>query len=260
MELTAFAGFLNSAFGWYDKAILTALHAVRCGFLTALFKFITLIGEKGLVFFLLALVLMLYPKTRRTGICLFGAVACGALITNIILKDWVARPRPFNFEPYTQFWKDVGAPAEDDFSFPSGHVTAAAAGMLALRLMKGKKWTVPAIVWVVATALARNYLMAHYPSDVLFGALIGAASAVIAYYITQLIYEVLRSFRRTAWAQIILTWTAPDFAGIPSRLNLVGNEKREPAGEAEPAERRALSERSERTGRSMGGYRGRHEK
>lgn len=263
MELTAFASFLDTAFGWYDSAILTALHAIRCGLLTAFFKFLTIIGEKGIVFFLIAVVLMLFPKTRKTGICLFGAVGCGALITNIILKDWVARPRPFNFEPYVQFWKDVGSPAEDSFSFPSGHVTSAAAGMMALRLMKGKKWTVPAIVWVVLMALARNYLVAHYPSDVLFGALIGVVSAVIAYYITQLIYNILHSFRRTGWAQIILSWSAPDFAGIPSRLRLVGDERDERAEAEEPAARSTRSvrsERGERAARPSSGYKGRHEK
>lgn len=272
MELTAFAAFLNSAFGWYDKGILTALHAVRCGFLTALFKFITLIGEKGIVFFLVALVLMCYPKTRKTGICLFGAVACGALITNIILKDWVARPRPFSFDPYSQFWKDVGSPAEDGFSFPSGHVTAAAAGMISLRLMKGRRWTVPAIVWIVIMALARNYLMAHFPSDVLFAAIIGAGSAVIAYYITKLIYDILHNCRRSRWAQVIMTWSAPDFAGIPSRVGLAGEaekERGEKTGRGERSrrieryesdERYERSGRSERNARGTGGYKGRHEK
>ena len=135
--------------------------------------------------------------------------------------------------------------------------------MMALRLMKGKKWTVPAIVWVVLMALARNYLVAHYPSDVLFGALIGVVSAVIAYYITQLIYNILHSFRRTGWAQIILSWSAPDFAGIPSRLRLVGDERDERAEAEEPAARSTRSvrsERGERAARPSSGYKGRHEK
>ncbi|MCP6571144.1 hypothetical protein NL494_28655, partial [Klebsiella pneumoniae] len=63
--------------------------------LTPLAKFITLIGEKGLVLFALAFIFMLFSKTRKLGVCLFGAVCCGALITNIILKDLIARPRPF---------------------------------------------------------------------------------------------------------------------------------------------------------------------
>lgn len=231
MELTAAAAFLNTAFAGYDNLILSLLSKIQCGFLTFLFKLITLIGEKGIVFFLAALVFMLFPKTRKLGVCLFGAVACGALITNIILKDLIARPRPLTVEPYMTWWKQIGAPAEDEFSFPSGHATAAAAGMVALRLMKGKKWTVPAIVWILLTMIARNYLMAHYPSDVLAGALIGTASAFIAWFITRFIFNFLQINRRQKWAEFVLTWSLPDFAGIPSKLGLTGSGDAEDDGE-----------------------------
>ncbi|MDO5444608.1 MAG: phosphatase PAP2 family protein [Eubacteriales bacterium] len=227
MVLSAGADFLNSFFAGFDKLFLSFYHSICCSPLTILSKLITFIGEKGLVFFIAALILMCFSKTRRTGICLFGAVACGALITNIILKDLIARPRPFMFEPYSEWYLAVGAPFEDDFSFPSGHVTAAAAGMMALRLRNGKKWTVPAIIWVLLTCMARNYLMAHYPSDVLFGALIGIVSAVIAYFITELIFRILRVNRRKPWAEFILNWSLPDFGGIPSKLGLI-SEAEEP--------------------------------
>lgn len=224
MELTSGAAFLNNAFAQYDSFILSILHAVNCKPLTFLFRAITFIGEKGIVFFLAAIILMLFSKTRKTGICLFGAVACGALITNIILKDAIARPRPFNAEPFLQWWHDIGSPAEEGFSFPSGHVTAAAAGMTALRIRDGRKWTVPGIIWIVIMAIARNYLMAHYPSDVLFACIIGIASGFIAAFITDLIYEILRHNRNKEWSRTITGWNFPDIAGIPSRIGLIGNE------------------------------------
>ena len=143
MAMSAGATFLNSFFAGFDKLFLSFYHSICCSPLTILFKIITFIGEKGVVFFAAALILMCFSKTRKTGVCLFGAVACGALITSIILKDLVARPRPFMFEPFSDWYLAVGAPFEDDFSFPSGHVTAAAAGMTALRLRNGKKWTIP---------------------------------------------------------------------------------------------------------------------
>ena len=101
MELTAFALWLNTFFAGYDRAILTLMNGlgkILGVLLTPLMKLVTLLGEKGILFFLAALVLMCFARTRKIGVCLFGAVACGALITNIILKDWVARPRPFEAE------------------------------------------------------------------------------------------------------------------------------------------------------------------
>ena len=199
MTLTADALWLNTFFAGYDMAILSFAHKlaeIAGSVLTPFNKLITLLGEKGLLFFLLAVVLMLFPRWRRTGVCIFGAVCCGALITNIILKDHVARPRPFEtVETFRQWWEYVGAPAEDGFSFPSGHVTAAAAGVTGLCLMRSRRWILPGAIWVLLMMFSRNYLMAHYPSDVLFALLIGIFSGFVAAGITQLIFRFLENRR-----------------------------------------------------------------
>lgn len=137
MELTAIAQWLNTAFAGYDYTILQALHKLAeaaGGVFTPLCRAITLLGEKGIVFLALGIALMLFPKTRRMGVCMFGAVCCGALITNFWLKDFVARPRPLTVEPFRTWWQAAGAYAESEYSFPSGHVTAAMAGVTALVL------------------------------------------------------------------------------------------------------------------------------
>lgn len=223
------ADILNTVFAGYDKAILTAMHFLGeyLGVvLTPLMKLITLLGEKGLIFFLLALVLMCFSKTRKTGVCVFGAVCCGALITNIILKDWVARPRPFEaLDLYRMWWNDIGAPAEDGFSFPSGHVTAAAAGMTALYRAEGKKYLKPGIIWVLLMAVSRNYLMAHYPSDVLFAAIFGVASGFIAWEITKLIFRFLGEHDDNRLCALALDFNVP-LPDIGLRLPLSGKGKK----------------------------------
>ena len=118
MELTAAAQGLNEFFFGYDSALLGALHSVAEGVgvvMTPMMKLITLLGEKGLIFFLLALVFICFARSRDLGVCIFGAVCCGALITNIILKDSIARPRPF--ETVEQF-RDY--PIPPDLSFLDG--------------------------------------------------------------------------------------------------------------------------------------------
>lgn len=191
-----------------DNGILEFMHQIAelaGGFLTSIMQAITLIGEKGILMFLLAALLLCFPKTRKTGVCIFGAVCCGALITNVILKDAVARLRPFEAEAlYREWWNFVGAPAEDGFSFPSGHVTAAMSGMTALCLARGKKYIVPAIAYVGLMGISRNYLMAHYPSDVFAAILVGLFSALVAWLITKLIYTVAEKYSENGIFRFIL--------------------------------------------------------
>lgn len=200
--------WLDSFFADFDYVLLHMLHQLaELGgvILTPLMRAITFIGEKGVLMLALALVLMLFKRTRRAGICIFGAVCCGALITNIILKDTVARSRPLaSLAEYAEWWRFVGAPAEDGFSFPSGHVTAMSAGMISLCLCCGRKYIIPAVASIALMGISRNYLMAHYPSDVLAAIVIGAASAVIAYLITCLIYRLLEKYEHVAVCRLVL--------------------------------------------------------
>ncbi len=194
------AAWLNHNLTGFDFTILNTMHqlAQYTGVITTpVMKGISLIGEKGLLIFLLAAILMCFSTTRKTGICIFGAVCCGALISNIILKDWVARLRPFESDAIFQnWWQFVGAPAEEDFSFPSGHVTAAMSGMMALIFSRGKKFLFPGVLFILLMGISRIYLIVHYPSDVLAAMLVGLLSAGIAYVFTDIIYHILVKYQK----------------------------------------------------------------
>ena len=186
MEITLTAAWLNGVFATFDAAILGALHASAqaVGFaLTPLFQAVSLVGEKGACFFALALVLMAFKRTRRVGVVIFVAICLGALITNVMLKDLVARPRPFEMSTlYLEWWRFADAAPEDGFSFPSGHMTAAAAAMVALMLARpGWKTVLAGSLVMLLMGTARCYLFAHYPSDVLAALLVGALAALAAW-------------------------------------------------------------------------------
>ena len=107
------------------------LHAIQrifsCSVLDFLMPKITALGNGGILWILLAILLLILPKTRKNGIQLgVGCVGCG-LIGNLFLKNVIARNRPCWIEDHTML---IAMPT--DFSFPSGHtmVSFAAATVL----------------------------------------------------------------------------------------------------------------------------------
>ena len=136
---------------------------------------------------------MLFPKTRRAGVAIVFAVAIGAIFTNLTIKLLVARPRPFAAEPiFRAWWEAVGAPAQGEFSFPSGHATAATTSMTALCLCLRKKWYVvcPAVLYALLMGASRNYLMVHYPTDVIGGIVVGAVAGTLSFFLVRKLWQM----------------------------------------------------------------------
>ena len=150
---------------------------------------------------------MLFPKTRKTGVCVLGAICCGALITNVTLKPLIARMRPYAAsEVFRSYWELVGASVESDLSFPSGHATTIAAAMMGLTFARGKKYLWLSVPYIALMCASRNYLMVHYPSDVIAGVIAGTLGAVAAFFITKLIYSVIEKHPENGFCSFVLTF------------------------------------------------------
>ena len=127
---------------------------------------------------------------------MLGALAIGAIIASFILKNSVARVRPYDAsEEYAAFWEYVGGATSGSFCFPSGHTAMITAAMVALFIGFNKKWSWVGFLGVVLMGVSRVYLIAHYYSDVIGGIIVGAVSAVIAYFITKPIYYILEKHK-----------------------------------------------------------------
>lgn len=195
MDLSGIAEWLNSVFLGFDYTVLSFLHYFAKqtdGRLTETIEVISLVFEKGLVLLIAGIILFGFKKTRRTGFCLAGAVCCSAVIT-LILKDAVARPRPFVDAAglYHTWWQFIGVSAESGFAFPSGHTTVIMAAATALFFSLNKKFSWLFFLFVIVMGVSRCYLMVHYPSDILGGIIAGAAGAVTIHFISPLFFGLL---------------------------------------------------------------------
>ena len=139
--------------------------------------FITRLGDAGMVWILLAVILLVIPKTRKSGIILMVALCVDFVLCNGILKNLFARIRPCNINTQVQLL--IARP--NDFSFSSGHTAASFTAVAALYLSGEKKLWKPALMLACLIAFSRLYLYVHYPTDILGGVLVGIAAGYIGY-------------------------------------------------------------------------------
>jgi len=212
MEITAPALWLNQSFANFDLSITTAVHRLYTlagGFFTPFFEGVSFLGKGGICLILLSLVLMFFRPTRRFGTAMLIGLAIGATITNLFLKVWIARPRPYADETsmFYQYWLTVGQNVESDKSFPSGHTTAAFASMTPVSILCRKRYKIAAVVFAVLMGIARIYLVVHFPSDVLGGMIVGIFAGCLAVLIAQKLprkwYQWDRIQRKTGKHEVI---------------------------------------------------------
>lgn len=155
-----------------------------CKFLDYFFIAITSLSNKGILWIVLAVVLLCFKKTRKTGICLGVALILGEIFGNIILKNIFARPRPYTVNAEA----NVIIEKLSSYSFPSGHTRCAVESAVAI-FANNKKWGWAAIAIAALTAFSRLYLYMHYPTDVLGGAILGIIDGLLAVFIVKKIGE-----------------------------------------------------------------------
>ena len=153
----------------FEINILNFIHnSLSCPALDVLFKSVSRLGYKGLIWICIAVFLVLFKKTRKCGITLAAALIMCLLFGNLILKPLFARTRPFDV--YTALNIIIEKPT--DYSFPSGHTLASFASATVI-FRHFRKWGTAALILAFLIAFSRLYLCVHYPTDVLCGLILG---------------------------------------------------------------------------------------
>ncbi|MGN0907571.1 MAG: phosphatase PAP2 family protein [Bullifex sp.] len=126
------------------------------------------VGVKGEIWVILGLILFLIPRTRRCGICVLVSYLLAYFIGDGILKELIGRIRPCNADPSVPLI--VKRPSS--YSCPSVHSMLAFASAVSV-FMNYKRAGIFTLVFAAMIGFSRMYFFVHYPTDVLFGALLG---------------------------------------------------------------------------------------
>ena len=164
----------------FEIKIIEFLQAGRTPFFYGAFQVISLIGSY--VGAVALVIFFLFTKKRYAFWFLFTYGF--AYLTQNILKEAIARPRPFNVSDTIVNISDVVT----DFSMPSGHTICATliaiflgAYLFSVYKKKGQRvWvTLALVVYVGLVMLSRMYLGKHYLTDVIAGMSIAVVFGVL---------------------------------------------------------------------------------
>lgn len=159
---------------WITQLDLNILYYVqdnmRSEVLNGVVRVFTSLGNYGLIWILFTLALFIYSDTRKVGIMCAVALILDLIICNGILKNVIARTRPYDaFENIRCIM-----PPQSDYSFPSGHTASSFAAVVPVIINKNtRKLGIAALVVAIFMAVSRIYVCVHYPSDVVGGIIVG---------------------------------------------------------------------------------------
>ena len=164
----------------WEFDFLYALQNIHNPVLDKIMIVLSTIGDAGLLWIGVAILLICMKKYRKCGLQVAVAMLLTFIVGNLILKNMIHRDRPCWIDPSITLL--VKLPS--DFSFPSGHSMNGFTASVSI-LLCDKNLGIAAVILAAAIAFSRLYNFVHFPTDVIAGIVIGIVSALFVNYLFQ---------------------------------------------------------------------------
>lgn len=183
----------------FDTQILIFLQEIiRNDIINPIMKIITRLGDGGVFWILLTVVLLIIPKTRKLGICSAFSLLLSVIICNVVLKNLFGRIRPY--EVIDGLYLLTGIKEASDPSFPSGHTSSSFAAALSIFLASTKKqkmFTVWLLILAALISFSRLYIGIHYPTDVFASMALSIGLAFLGTFLGKKLYDYFSEKEKT---------------------------------------------------------------
>ncbi len=220
----------NSFLG-FDLSVFEWVQSIQSAFLSALMVIITTLGDEGIIFIAMGLVLLLTKKYRKIGFTVLVSLVVMLIINNLVLKEILERVRPFyvfnldalladkqafidagrlgKFEVMVEKIKamteqnpEMAAQWTSTYVYPNlvdkltsfsfpSGHTSSAFAAAIAVLWYNRKIGIPVTVFAAIMGFSRIYVQVHYCTDVIGAALVGIIYALIGVLIAKFLFPIV---------------------------------------------------------------------
>lgn len=160
-----------------EGALLLGVQSVRIDGLTQFMALLSSLGNSALIWILIALILLVFEERRETGIIMIISLVATWILC-VIFSNIVARPCPS--DSVTGLVAVLGV-SHAGYCFPSFHAATGAAAVMVLLRSRLRGLGSACLVLAVLICISRVYLGVNFVSDIVIGAVLGIAVAVICH-------------------------------------------------------------------------------